>query len=320
MNKTQAIKRLHQIIRRRHMSLATEQSYTGWVSRFADFLARSGPLPTPAQRMEAFLTRLATSGCAASTQNQAFNAILFFYREVLGTDPGKVNALRARRPAQIRSAPSVGEVGALLSRVQDVGGYPTRLLVRMLYGMGLRVSEPLALRVKDVLLAESRLVIRGAKGGKDRVVSIPCALATELQAQLRFARGVAERDRAAGLPIKLPGLLATKYPRAPFSPAWAWLFPAHEPCIDPRSGLRVRWHCHPVNVQRCVRTAARPLGLDITPHHLRHAYATHCLNRGVNLKALQSAMGHAHAETTLGYCHAEACSVASPLDMLAPSL
>jgi integrase len=131
-----------------------------------------------------------------------------------------------------------------------------------------------------------------------------------------YARGMWERDVAARLPVKLPGLLAKKYPQWQFGWAWAFLFPSQQPCVDPRSGVTVRWRCLEVNVQRCVRNAARPLGLAITPHHLRHAYATHSLNRGVNVKALQAAMGHSNVETTIGYCHADALSVPSPLAVL----
>lgn len=318
MKPAEAIQRTQDLIRLRHMSYQTESSYLSWLRRFMRFLVERRPSGAPAQKMEAFLTQMAKQDCAAATQNQAFNAILFFYREVLKQEVGKVFALRAIRPAQIRTAPTVEQVRDLLSRVHDVGGYPTRLIVRMLYGIGLRVSEPLNLRLKDVILSEQRLIIRGAKGGKDRVVAIPCSLFVELEAQLAMARGVAERDRAAGVPIKLPGLLAAKYPREQFSPGWAWLFPAHVPCRDKRTGQIVRYRMHEVNVQRCVKHAARPLGLSLTPHHLRHAYATHTLNRGVNVKALQESMGHAHVETTLGYCHADACSVPSPLELAHP--
>lgn len=266
--------------------------------------------------MEEFLTQLARQDVAAATQNQAFCALLFLYREVLGVTLGKVNSMRAKKPVHLRYAPEVDEVRALLAATKDVGSYPTRLIVRLLYGCGLRVSEPLNLRVRDVLLSESKLVIRSAKGGKDRFVAIPCSLVPELRAQLEFARGVGERDRVAKVPVVLPGLLAKKYPHWQFSAKWAWVFPSHKPCVHPRSGEVVRWRCHEVNVQRCVRDAARPLGLDVTPHHLRHAYATHCLNGGQNPRAIQEAMGHSSLETTMGYMHAEAMGVRSPLEVL----
>lgn len=314
MTTQQAIQQTRDLMRLRHLSRATEESYCGWIARFARFVSERCPVGNAEMKMEAFLTQLAKQEVSASTQNQAFCALLFFYREVLKVELGKVDALRAKRPVMIRTAPSVDEVRALIEEVPDVGGYPTRLIVRMLYGMGLRVTEPLNLRVKDVLLSESRLLIRGAKGGKDRMVALPCSLIPEVKAQLAHARAVGERDRLAGLPVALPGLLVQKYPQWAFAPAWAWLFPAVRPCQN-RAGETVRWRCHEANVQRAVRQSARTLGLCLTPHHLRHAYATHCLNRGANVKALQAALGHSHIETTIGYCHAEECSVVSPLEL-----
>lgn len=316
MTTEEAVLKMRNVIRMRHLSLSTEDNYVSWLRRYARFVSeRCEPLAKPEQKMEAFLTQLAQQEVSSSTQNQAFNALLFFYREVLKVELGKVNSLRAQRPVMVRTAPAVDEVKALLANVPDVGGYPTRLIVRMLYGMGLRVSEPLNLRVKDVLLAESKLVIRGAKGGKDRVVALPCSLVAEIKAQLKHARAVWEMDKANGLPVALPTLLAKKYPAWAFAWKWAWVFPAARPCRHPRTGETVRWRCLECNVQRSVRQAARPLGLCLTPHHLRHAYATHSLNRGVNVKALQEALGHSQVQTTIGYCHAEACSVPSPLEV-----
>ena len=287
-----------------------------WVSRFARFVSeRCQAAMLPAQKMEAFLTQLARQDVSASTQNQAFQALLFFYREVVKAEVGRVDALRAKKPVHLRYAPEASEVHRLIADLKDVAGYPTGLIVKLIYGCGLRVCEPLNLRVKDVLLEDSKLVICSAKGGKDRFVAMPCSLATELAAQLKFARVVGEQDRVNGIPVALPGLLSEKYPGWQFAPKWAWLFPARTTCTHPRTGQIVRWRCHEVNIQRAVREAARPLGLDISPHHLRHAFATHCLNGGQNPRAIQQAMGHSNLETTMGYLHAEALSVWSPLDV-----
>ena len=309
-----AIQSMRDVIRRKHLSLSTEENYLQWLNRFMRFVVERCPQGLPAVKMEAFLTQLARQDVSASTQNQAFCALLFFYKEVLKQEVGKVDSLRAKKPVHLRFAPEFSEVKKLLAAVQDVGGYPTALIVKLIYGCGLRVSEPLNLRVKDVLLEDSKLVICGAKGGKDRSVAIPCSLAGELRAQLNFAKAVQVQDRANLIPVALPGLLAKKYPHWQFSPKWAFLFPARTTCLHPREGYSVRWRCHEANVQRAVRAAARPLGLDITPHHLRHAYATHCLNGGQNPRAIQQAMGHSNLETTMGYLHAEALSVKSPLE------
>jgi len=311
-----ATQQLRDAIRLRHLSHNTEECYCGWLARFMEF-ARAFPEQTSEQKFEGFLTMLARKGVSASTQSQAFNAVLFFYRHVLQKELARVDALRAKRPIQVRVAPSVEDVRALLTSVDDLHGYPTRLLTHLLYGCGMRVGEPIALRTKDVLIADSRLVLRGAKGGKDRVVPIPCSLIEPLRRQLRAARVVWEQDAADGIEAPLPGLLGRKYPRAGLSWGWAWVFPSRTRCQHPRTGQTVRWHCHPANIQRAVKAAARPLGLDITPHHLRHAYATHALRAGASVRDLQDALGHSQINTTMGYLTPQACAVPSPLESIA---
>lgn len=298
----------------RHLAISTEQSYCAWVARFCDAQQtdRASIAITSEQRVERFLTGLAAYGVSASTQNQAFNALVLFYREIVGKPLEKVDALRAKAPMHLRRAPSADEVRALLSEVQRTADFSTNLAIRLIYGCGLRVTEPLSLRIKDVL--EDRLVIRAAKGGKDRVVALPCSLATDLHEQTESARIVWRRDSAARMPVALPGLLATKYPSDQFCWPWAWLFPAAHPCVHPRTGQMVRWRLHEANVQRAIRRAGRKLNLRILPHELRHAYATHCLDRGANPRALQQAMGHASLETTMGYLHADAMNVRSPIE------
>ena len=173
----------------------------------------------------------------------------------------------------------------------------------MLYGCGLRVTEPLELRRKDVDIGGRRLVIRGAKGGKDRVVEVPRVLAGDLAAQMRLARAVWQADAAAGLPVALPGLLARKSPRLAFTEAWSWIFPAHKASKHPRTGEPVRWRMHEVNVQRAVRAAAAKAGLPgrVTPHMLRHCYATHAHEAGATARDLQEALGHNQLDTTMRY-------------------
>jgi integrase len=177
------------------------------------------------------------------------------------------------------------------------------------------VSEACNLRIKDVDFENSRLVIREAKRNKDRVVGLPCAVAVELQEQVKIARRFWEIDRVKGVPVAIPGLLSKKYQRAPEAWGWFWVFPAHRYCDHPRTGERVRYRIHEAAVQKAVRESARRLELDgvVTPHNFRHAYATHLLDRGVNIKALAEAMGHSNIETTSGYVHTSALSVPSPL-------
>ena len=317
MNTAQAIDRMRQVIRLQHKALATEDSYVLWLRRYINALRHMPPQLPSEKKLETFLTDLAVAhDVSASTQNQAFNAILYFYNHVLNQPLSNVNALRAQRPAHERHAPTPADTGALLQTIRNHGGYPTNLIARLLYGCGLRVCEPLDLRIKDVDLPRRRLCIRGAKGGKDRFVVLPTALITELTQQMKFARVVWQRDQKDGTPLMLPHQLAKKYPAYQFSWGWAWLFPGHNTCRDPRTGLIVRYRMHEANVQRAVKLAALKLGISVLPHELRHGYASHCLERGTNPRAIQQAMGHSSLETTMGYMHAEALSVCSPLDTL----
>lgn len=318
MTASEAIARSVDVMRRQHKSIATERTYIHWLGRYIQALRQMPNELASERKMERFLTELATKyDVSASTQNQAFNAIVFFYRDVLGVELKNIDALRATRPDQVRIAPSREDTLRLISAVKNSPGYPTNLVVRLLYGCGLRVSEAVSLRVKDIHFAESQLFIMGGKGHKDRVVKLPCALVGELQQQLEYSSAIWRRDQSAQLPIQLPHQLAKKYPETQFAWQWAWVFPLRYPCRDPRDGRMVRWHMLTDTVQRAVKAARRHIGVMIVPHQLRHAYATHNLDRGVNMKALQVAMGHVNIETTAGYCHAEAMSVPSPLDSLA---
>lgn len=317
MDAKQAARRTIEVCRRQHKALSTEQTYVHWLGRYCRALTAMPTGLSSEKKLERFLSDLALrQNVSASTQNQAFNAICFFYKDVLERPLQNVDALRATRPARVRHAPSVQETRQLIGAVRNVGGYPTNLIVRLIYGCGLRVTEPLNLRIKDVSLESGRLVIRGAKGRKDRVVALPCSLAEELTGQMQAARAVWQRDQKIHLPIALEHRLAAKYPEYQFAWPWAWMFPSHWPCRHPHTGQLVRYRMHECNVQRAVKEARRKLGIMVLPHELRHAYATHSLNGGVNVKALQAAMGHVDVNTTMGYCHAEATSVPSPLEAI----
>ena len=315
MNLPFAIERLRSVLRRQHKALSTESNYIHWLRHYVSALHGLPDSLSSEQKLERFLTDLARHrDLSASSQNQALNAILFFYKEVLGQPLQGIDALRAKRPVHLRHAPTVEETRALLQTVRDAAGYPTNLIARLLYGCGLRVAEPLNLRIKDVNLERLSLVIVGAKGGKDRVVSLPRSLSQELVQQMEFARAVWQRDKQNGIPLMLPLGLARKYPDYQFAWPWAWLFPAHYTCRHPRTRATVRYRMHEANVQRAIKHARHKLGISVLPHELRHGYATHCLERGTNPRAIQQVMGHNSLETTMGYLHAEALSVSSPLD------
>lgn len=317
MTISDALARLTDEVRLRRFSYKTEKAYRFWLQSYMVAVAGYPVDWSSVRKVERFLTDEASRGVSASTQNQALNALVFFYEHVLKTPLGRIEAARARRTPTIRTALSPEDALRMLETVEDVGGYPTRLICWLIYGCGLRVSEPLELRLKDVNLAENFVVIRGAKGGKDRIVELPQSQRDAIVAQIRVARAVWRGDAAAGRPVSMPGLMGRKAPRLAFTEAWAWLFPAHHPSKHPRSGREERWRMHDVNVQRAVRAAAVKLGLAgrVTPHVLRHSYATHAHRDGAPLRDLQQALGHAHLDTTMRYL-AAAPRVASPADRL----
>ena len=305
----------------RHLSLGTEDAYCGWVARYYDFCRSVSRDFTQEEKTEAFLTDLAVRlKLAARTQNQALSAVLFLYKDVLGQPLGNVEAMRARRPAFERVSPSREQVRLLRGAVEDTETTPARLLVDLLYGCGLRVSEPLELRVKDVLWGEGptgQLLLRGAKGGKDRRVPIPRQCVGPLRIQMDRARTVWEWDRANAnhVGVPLPFSMARKYPRAPFLWQWFWVFPAANHCDDPYGGPRVRFHLLVDCLQRSVQKAAAKVSLEglITPHVLRHAFATHSREP---LDSLRQLLGHSSLETTAGYLHPVVEGASNPLDDL----
>lgn len=321
MNPREAIERMIDKIRLKHYALSTERTYAEWARRYVIFLRERKPAGTSENKFEAYLTHLAREcDVSAVTQNQAFNALRFFYEHGIGQPLGEVRALRAKRRQHERMAPSRAQVSALRAALVDTPHTPARLLVDLLYGCGLRVSEPLELRVRDILWAESQIIIRDAKGAKDRRVPLPCSLVAPLRAQIERAQAVWQwdRDHAPAVGVVLPHCLAKKYPSMPRAWPWFWVFPAPGHCDHPRTGERVRYHLLDVALQRAVKAAAIKTGLHgiVTPHCLRHAYATHQLAAGETVKTIQEIMGHVSLETTAGYLHAEVAHAGNPLDRL----
>jgi integrase len=322
MNSMQALDALRHALRLRQCSPATERTYCGWLTRYIRFL-RAAPedASTREEKVGAFLSDLAMRRRSAASQNQALNALVFFHEHVLEQKLVGVNALRARRPQRVRVAPPRPVTRAFIEALEDTPTQPVRLVARLLYGCGLRVSEALDLRLKDVDLNGRRIWIRDAKHRKDRVVALPRTLLPALADQMAHSEKLWRADFRERVPVPLPGLLRHKLPHAEYSRNWRWLFPAARLCDDPRQGRAVRWRCHQAVVQGAFARASARLRLcpALTPHHLRHAYATHCLEDGVNVRALQAAMGHKSLETTMLYLHADPLSVASPLDAWAAS-
>jgi integrase len=308
-------------IRLMHLAYSTEDIYCGWIARYYDFCRGIGGELTHEQKAEAFLTDLAVrKNVAARTQNQAFSAMLFLYKEVLEEPLGKVDALRAKRAYHERTSPSREQILLFREAIEDTESTPVRLLVDLLYGCGLRVSEPLDLRVKDVLWSEGpngQLLLRGAKGGKDRRVPLPRSCVAPLRRQIERSKALWDGDRANApdVGVTLPFALERKYPQAPFHWQWFWVFPAQNHCVDPRGGRRVRFHLLVDCIQRGVQRAATKVGLGgfVTPHVLRHAYATHSRE---SMDSLRQLLGHSSLETTATYLHPVVDHAGNPLDDL----
>ena len=305
-------------IRVKHYSIRTEQVYLDWVRRYILFHGKRHPAEMGATEVEAFLTHLAVRGnVSASTQNQAKSALLFLYREVLGVElPWLDGVESAKRPQRLPVVLTEDEVAAVLSRITGTVG----LIARLLYGSGLRLLEAARLRVKDVDLQRLELVVRDAKGGKDRVTMLPQKLVRPLEAQLAVARALHERDLGEGFgAVYLPYALARKYPSAAKEWMWQYAFPAERLSRDPRSRVTRRHHFDGQHVQRAMHDAVRQAGIvkPATPHSLRHSFATHLLQSGYDIRTVQELLGHKDVSTTMIYTHVlnrGGRGVRSPLD------
>jgi integron integrase len=312
--------RVRAAIRLRHYSLRTERAYVAWIRRYIFFHGVRHPGEMGAAEVVAFLSDLAVNGrVSASTQSQALSALLFLYREVLGRElEGLDSAVRARRPAKLPVVLSRKEVKALLAAL----GPRDHLVAALLYGGGLRLLECLRLRVKDVDLERQQIVVREGKGDRSRATLLPRTSAEALQRHLERVRTLYEDDRRRGRGgVELPGALERKYPRAPFEWPWFWVFPAAGLSGDPRSGRVRRHHLGESGPQRAIRRAALRAGIAkrVSPHTLRHSFATHLLEDGADIRTIQSLLGHRDVKTTMIYTHVVGrgpLGVQSPIDRL----
>jgi integron integrase len=273
-----------------------------------------------APEVESFLTHLAVDrGVSASTQNQAKSALLFMYKEVIGTQlPWLDHVERAKTPQRMPVVLTQEEVAQVLRRLQGVH----RLIGRLLYGTGMRIMEGVRLRVKDVEFARREILVRDGKGQKDRVAMLPDRIAKPLKEQMDEARALHQRDLAGGEgAVYLPDALALKYPGAAREWGWQYVFPAPALSRDPRSGVVRRHHLGDQAFQRAMRQAVLDAGLTkpATPHTLRHSFATHLLDAGYDIRTVQELLGHSDVSTTMIYTHVlnrGGRGVASPLDRL----
>lgn len=311
---------LREQLRVRNYSLRTEGAYVDWVRRYILFHGKRHPREMGAPEVQAFLSHLAVDRTVSpSTQNQAKAALLFLYRVLLGAKlPWMDEVVQAKRRPRLPVVLTPGEVRALFDQMEGT----MALVARVLYGTGLRLMEGLRLRVKDLEFERRELIVRNGKGGRDRVTMLPESLIAPLRKHLERVRTLHEQDLGEGLgAVWLPDALAVKGSATARAWGWQWVFPSSQRSVDPRTGILRRHHLHAESVQKAVRTAGKAAELvkPITPHVLRHSFATHLLAAGHDIRTVQELLGHKEVETTMIYTHVlnkGGKGVPSPLDTL----
>ncbi|MBL7130087.1 MAG: integron integrase [Candidatus Omnitrophica bacterium] len=300
---------MREAIRVRHYSYSTERAYLDWARRFLNYLTdvkneRISLQPLNSHNVRNYLTYLAVSQrVSSSTQNQAFNALLFLLRDVLKIEVKSLDkTVRAKRGPKLPVVLTVEEVQKLFENIND----ENLLIIQLLYGSGLRLMEVARLRIKDIDFGNGLIIIRSGKGDKDRATILPEYLKNLLQRHIEKVEEIHKKDLKAGYgEVHLPDALFRKYPNAGKERGWQYVFPAKNLSIDSRSGKIRRHHIHPSSIQKTVKNAARKANLakNATVHTLRHSFATHLLMNGVNIREVQELLGHKNVETTMVYTH-----------------
>lgn len=317
------IEQVRTVIRLKHYSLRTEESYVQWIRRFILYHGKRHPREMGGDEITRYLSHLArVRNVSASTQNQALNAILFLYREVLKIDLPWMDGIdRAKRPMRLPVVFTQAEVRALLAPLEGT----VWLMLSLIYGAGLRLSECLRLRVKDVDFNYRQLLIRDGKGQKDRVTVLPGALIEPLRAHLVRVKRRHDQDLREGFgAVYLPFALERKYPNANREWSWQYVFPSATRSIDPRSKAERRHHVSESVVQKALRSSLRAAGIAKpgSVHTLRHSFATHLLENGYDIRTVQELLGHSDVRTTMIYTHVlnkGGKGVRSPFDALGAS-
>ena len=312
---------VREVLRYHHYAYRTEQTYCQWILRYIHYFGgKTHPKLLGAKKIEAFLSHLATEGrVTASTQRQALNALVFLYKHVLDIQmQDEIAPARSKRTTSPPTVLTQTEIQRLLASME---GKPA-LMAKLIYGSGLRLMECIRLRVQDIDFGQNLIFIRGGKGGKDRTTVLPKNLHDEMVRQVAAVKSLHHKDMEEGFgEVYVPEALARKYPKALKTTGWQWVFPAKLRSTDPRSGKEMRHHVLESVLQKAVKRAALQAGIDkrVGCHTLRHSFATHMLENGVNIRVLQELLGHADVKTTEIYTHVMARdirSLQSPLDRL----
>jgi integron integrase len=318
MPKRKLLDQVSDIARFRHLSLRTEEAYRNWIKRYIFYHGKRHPKELDADHVRSFLTHLAVNEkVSASTQNQAFNALLFLYRQVLQTEPLNIQGVeRARHSRRLPVVFTKAEATAVIAQMKG----EHQLIAGLLYGAGLRIMEAVRLRLKDIDFSRNEIIVRDGKGEQDRITMLPRALKETLSWQIGAARKfhVADLKRGFGT-VYLPYALERKYRNAARDFIWQYLFPAEKLSVDPISGKTRRHHVSEQNVQRAVKSALRAAGVkkNGSCHTFRHSFATHLLEDGYDIRTVQELLGHKDVRTTMIYTHVlnrGGKGVRSPLD------
>jgi integron integrase len=316
--KLKLLDQVSEVMRFKHYSLRTETTYREWIRRYILFHDKRHPREMGAAEVSRFLSDLAVRGrVAASTQNQAFNALLFLYREVLGVEFGPLQDVdRAKRPARLPVVLTKAEAERVLAGMTGT----FRLMATLLYGTGMRLMECVRLRVKDIDFEANQIVVREGKGFKDRITILPQSVKTPLQAHLERVKLLHQQDLShGGGTVYLPYALERKYPNANREWGWQYVFPAAKASRDPRSQAVQRHHVNEQGLQRAVKEAVRLARINkpASCHSLRHSFATRLLENGYDIRTVQEILGHASVATTQIYTHVmekPGLGVRSPVD------
>lgn len=317
----QAKKLLDQVsdaIRIKHYSFRTEKTYVEWIKRFILFHNKRHPKEMGADEIQAFIAHLATERTvSASTQNQALSAVMFLYRHVLKKDVDiPSDSFRAQKSKTLPVVLTQQEALAVIKNMTGVA----QLMTKILYGSGIRLAECLRLRVKDIDFGNRQIMVRDGKGEDDRATILPDSVIPPLEAHLKTVQAIHQKDLKDGFgETSLPYALSKKYPSAAKEWMWQYVFPASVRSVDPVSKRTKRHHLDPSVLQKAIRQSALSIGLTkpVTPHTFRHAFATHLLQSGYDIRTIQELLGHKDVKTTMIYTHVlqrGGLAVKSPLD------
>jgi len=310
------------VIRRKHYSIHTERSYCDWIKRYINFhnMLSRDDLKDGEAKIEQFLTHLAVNTkIAAATQNLALNALIFLYRQVLNEPLEKrIDAIRAPKKVNVPVVMTREEVVQIITLMEGTH----RIIAKILYGSGLRVSEALSLRIFDIDFDMKQVTVHSGKGNKDRITTFPEKIEPELKTHIKQVKNIHDQDLRKGYgSVYLPNALSRKYPNADREWRWQYMFPSRKLSLDPRSGVTRRHHIDPSVMNKAIKSALSKTDIlkRITSHTFRHSFATHLLMRGTDIRTIQALLGHKDVATTMIYTHVlqqGGHGVTSPLDDL----